>query len=302
MEKISHPTDAVTRLLIVSALDTCFWHNTAHSMIGHPNDIVVTHISELPIVGIEQSPLRSHYLTQRPYITGIIPYNNIQRQYIEFHLILLVFTSCYLWRFELIKELYTVWRELRQQRPGRPESAVPDRTCSIPIITWLNKVCIKRTYDRIRSMTGLVALHIPSWRVRECEKRRQARKTVRPLNVGRGICHYQKHSYGITKHHKHICYVLEEKVAALSIITMNHIDIGVKTAPGMHSPLSRTRLLDDAGGCNFTHPAAVRCNHCSFAPKIAQSCCNNPLQILLDVITTTRTNHYPWSVCTTYKI
>ena len=228
----------------------CFWHNTAHSMIGHPNDIVVTHISELPIVGIEQSPLRSHYFTQRPYITAIIPYNNIQRQYIEFHLILLVFTSCYLWRFELIKGLYTVWRELRQQHPGRPESAAADRTCSIPIITWLNKVCIKRIYDRIRSTTGVVTLHIPSWRVRECEKRRQARKTVRPLNVGRGICHCQKHSYGITKHHKHICYVLEEKVAPLSIITMNHIDIC-------------GTLLLDTGSCNLIDPA-VRGNHYSF--------------------------------------
>ena len=114
---------------------------------------------------------------------------------------------------------------------------------------------------------GIVTLHIPSWRIWEREGHRQAHKTVRPVNVGRVICRYQNHLYGITNHHKHFLYsFLDVEVAALSIITTNHISTGAKTAAGTHSPLWCTRLLD-GGSCSFTHPA-VRGNHYSFTPKI----------------------------------
>ena len=57
--------------------------------------------------------------------------------------------------------------------------------------------------SRILSLTtGIEALHILSWRVREREERRQARKTVWPVNAGRVICRYRNHLYGITNHHK----------------------------------------------------------------------------------------------------
>ena len=125
----------------------------------------------------------------------------------------------------------------RAQLKGRPcrttnhEGVVdvtPDRLWSIPIITWLNnfvsKVFMMKYIIRSKSppnratsptycycdvthpslMTGVVALHIPSWRVRVCEERRQAHKTVWPGNAGRVICRYQNHSYGIINHHKHI--------------------------------------------------------------------------------------------------
>ena len=125
--------------------------------------------------------------------------------------------------------------------PGRPESAArttnhegvvavtPDRPWSIPIITWLNNVILHAfmtKYDKIRSKslpnwatspaclhcdvmhlsltTGVVALHIPSWRAGVREEHRQARKTVRPVNAGRVICRYQNNLCGIINHHKHI--------------------------------------------------------------------------------------------------
>ena len=114
---------------------------------------------------------------------------------------------------------------------------------------------------------GVVALHIPSWRVQWHEERRQTHKTVRPVNARRVIFCYQNHLCGITNHHKHIWDVFgEEWVTDLSMITMNHIDPGAKMAAGTRSPLWCTRLLDTRS-CNFTHPA-VRGNHYRFAPKI----------------------------------
>ena len=127
--------------------------------------------------------------------------------------------------------------------------------------------CLHCDVTHLSLTTGVVALHIPSRRVWVREEHRQARKTVWPVNAGRVICRYQNNLCGIINHHKHIwecfCDVL---FAGLSIITMNHIDTGTKTAAGTRSPLWRRRLLD-AGSCSFTHPA-VRDNHYSFAPKI----------------------------------
>ena len=104
--------------------------------------------------------------------------------------------------------------------------------------------CLHCDVTHLSFTTGVVALHIPSRRVRVREEYRQARKTVWPVNAGRVICRYQNNLCGIINHHKHIweCFC-DVQVAGLSIITMNHIDTGIKTAAGTHSPRWRTRLL-----------------------------------------------------------
>ena len=124
---------------------------------------------------------------------------------------------------------------------GRPESAArgtsppenKSRGCCCrnsrptvinPDYIMTKQLFMKRIYGKIRSKsppnrapspsclhcdvmhlsltTGLVALHIPSWRVWEREERRQARKTVWPVDSGRVIYRYRNHLYGITNHHK----------------------------------------------------------------------------------------------------
>ena len=137
------------------------------------------------------------------------------------------------------------------------------------------QLCMKRIYSKIRSKsppnralspvclhcdvmhlsltTGIVALHIPSWRVREREEHRQVRKTVWPVDAVRVICCYRSHLNGIANHHKDFLdSFLEVEVAGLSVITINQIGTGAKTAAGTRSPLWRTRLLD-GGSCSFTH-------------------------------------------------
>ena len=127
--------------------------------------------------------------------------------------------------------------------PGRPESAArgtspPDnkspgcccRNSLPPVINpdynMTKQRYITRIYDKIRSKsppnratsptclhcdvthlsltTGVVALHIPSWRVGVPEEHRQVRKTVWPVNADRVICRYQNNLCGIINHHKHI--------------------------------------------------------------------------------------------------
>ena len=140
-------------------------------------------------------------------------------------------------------------------RPKSPPNRATSPTCLHCDVTPLSLT------------TGVVALHIPSWRIEVHEERRQARKIVWPVNAGRVICRHQNNSCGIIDHHKLIRYCfLDVKVAGLSIITINHIDTGAKTAGGTRCPLWRTRLLD-TGSCRFTHPA-IKGNHYSFAPKI----------------------------------
>ena len=129
--------------------------------------------------------------------------------------------------------------------PGRPESAargtsLPDNKswgccCRNSRLTVINpdynmtkQRCMKRIYDKIRPKsppnratsptclhcdvthlsltTGVVALHIPSWRIEVREERRQAHKIVWPVNAGRVICRYQNNLCGIINHHKHIRY------------------------------------------------------------------------------------------------
>ena len=129
--------------------------------------------------------------------------------------------------------------------PGRPESAArgtspPDnksRGCCCrnsrptvinPDYNMTKQRCMKRIYDKILQnpppnlatsptclhydvthlslTTGVVALHIPSWRIEVHEECRQARKIVWPVNAGRVICRYQNNLCGIINHHKHIRY------------------------------------------------------------------------------------------------
>ena len=88
----------------------------------------------------------------------------------------------------------------------------------------IKQLCMKRIYGKIRLeistkssalaylsplwrhasllKTGIVALHIPSRRVREREERRQVRITVWPVIAGRVICRYRNRVYGINNHHK----------------------------------------------------------------------------------------------------
>ena len=122
----------------------------------------------------------------------------------------------------MVKGLITVGRELRQQHPSDLLSGAGtsrERT---------KQRCMKRIYDKIRPKsppnratsptclhcdvthlsltTGVLALHIPSWRIEVREERRQARKIVWPVNAGRVICRHQNNSCGIINHHKHIRY------------------------------------------------------------------------------------------------
>ena len=129
--------------------------------------------------------------------------------------------------------------------PGRPESAArgtspPDnksRGCCCrnsrptvinPDYNMTKQRCMKRIYDKIHTKsppnlatsptclhcdvthhsltTGVVALHIPSWRIEVREERRQARKIMWPVNAGRVICRYQNNLCGIINHHKHKRY------------------------------------------------------------------------------------------------
>ena len=109
-------------------------------------------------------------------------------------------------------------------------AGTPDRPWSIPIPDYnlTKQRCMKRIYDKIHPKsspnlatsptslhcdvthlsltTGVVALHIPSWRIEVREERRQARKIVWPVNAGRVICRYQNNLCGIINHHKHIRY------------------------------------------------------------------------------------------------
>ena len=142
----------------------------------------------------------------------------------------------------LFKGLITVGRELRQQHPsdllsGAGTSRERSSRCCCrnsrptvinPDYNMTKQRCMKRIYDKIHPKsppniatsptclhcdvthlsltTGVVALHIPSWRIEVREERRQARKIVWPVNAGRVICRYQNDLCGIINHHKHIIY------------------------------------------------------------------------------------------------
>ena len=67
---------------------------------------------------------------------------------------------------------------------------------------WQNTFKITPNWATVR--TCLHCDVILSWRVRGHEERRQAPKTVWPVNARRVICRYQNNSYGIINHHKHI--------------------------------------------------------------------------------------------------
>ena len=139
------------------------------------------------------------------------------------------------WVDILFKGLITVGRELRHKHPSdllsgagtsreRSSRDVPAGPWSIPIITWLNNVVwnvfttkyVQNLHQnerrrllasivtsRISLTTGVLALHIPSWRIEMREERRKARKIVCSVNAGRVICRYQNNLCGIINHHKH---------------------------------------------------------------------------------------------------
>ena len=146
------------------------------------------------------------------------------------------------WYYMLFKGLITVGRELRQQHPsdllsGAGMSRERSSRCCCrnsrptvinPDYNMTKQRCMKRIYDKIHPKsppnlatsptclhcdvthlsltTGVVALHIPSWRIEVREERREARKIVWPVNAGRVICRYQNDLCGIINHHKHIIY------------------------------------------------------------------------------------------------
>ena len=97
--------------------------------------------------------------------------------------------------------------------PGHPESAA--RGTSPPD----NKSRLWRHASLLND--GSCSFTHPVVKDRSVRGTSTARKIVWPVNAGRVICRYQNN---------------------LSIIAINHIDTGAKTAGGMHCPLWRTRL------------------------------------------------------------
>ena len=79
-------------------------------------------------------------------------------------------------------------------RPKSPPNRVTSPTCLHCDVTHLSLT------------TGVVALHIPSWRIEVREERCQARKIVWPVNAGRVISRHQNNLCGIINHHKHMRY------------------------------------------------------------------------------------------------
>ena len=122
--------------------------------------------------------------------------------------------------------------ELRQQHPSDLLSGAGtsrERRNSLPTVinpdyNMTKQRCMKRIYDKIRPKsppnratsptclhcdithlsltTGVVAIHIPSWRTEVREERRQVRKIVWSVNAGRVICRYQNNLCGSINHHK----------------------------------------------------------------------------------------------------
>ena len=70
----------------------------------------------------------------------------------------------------------------------RPKSP-PNRATSL--------TCLHCDVTHLSVTKGVVALHIPSWRIEVREERRQARKIVWPVNAGRVICCHQNNLCGI---------------------------------------------------------------------------------------------------------
>ena len=66
--------------------------------------------------------------------------------------------------------------------------------------------CLHCDVTHLSLTTGVVALHIPSWRVGVREECRQARKIVWPVIARRVVCRYQNNLCGIINHHKHRRY------------------------------------------------------------------------------------------------
>ena len=65
---------------------------------------------------------------------------------------------------------------------------------------WVNWNC---DVMHLSLTTGVLALHIPSWRIEVREERRQARKIMWPVNAGRVICRHQNNLCGIINYYNH---------------------------------------------------------------------------------------------------
>ena len=125
--------------------------------------------------------------------------------------------------------------ELRSRDVPAPDNKSRGWCCRNSLPTVINpdynmtkQLCINRIFDKIRSKlppnratsptclhcdvthlsltTGVVALHIPSWRAGVREERRQVLKNVWPVHAGRMIYRYQNNLFGIINHQKHIRY------------------------------------------------------------------------------------------------
>ena len=98
--------------------------------------------------------------------------------------------TCQAWPRPQWQQCWIYHTSIWQTSPASPLS--PSPTCRHCDVTHLSLT------------TGVVALHIPSWRVGVRQEHCKARKAVWPVNAGRVICRYQNNLCGIINHHKHI--------------------------------------------------------------------------------------------------
>ena len=124
----------------------------------------------------------------------------------------------------------------------------------------MSPICLHCEVTHLSLTTGDVALHTPSWRVGVREEHCKACKTLWPVSYRKSKSFIWNHQS--QKTYLRLFFFLKYRLQVLSIVTMNYIDTGAKTATGMCSPLWCAWWLDIGSG-NFT-PPAIRANHYSF--------------------------------------
>ena len=163
-----------------------------------------------------------------------IHYNSLESPPIWWNL--LTSTSPQTWTIKLVlSNLFREWKQLwdtftcvgRLICPEGHVSSLCKSNTTNPANRATSPTCLHCDVTHLSLTTGAVALHIPSWRGRECEEIRQACSWA--VNAGIMIFRYQNQVYGLPNHHKHIWD--------------NHIYTVAKTVAGTRSPLWRTRLL-----------------------------------------------------------
>ena len=103
-------------------------------------------------------------------------------------------------RLTVINPDYNMTKQLCHNR-------ICDKICSKSPPNWApSPTYLHCDVTHLSLTTGILALHIPLWRVGWCEERHQAHKTVWPVNAGGVICSHPNNLYGIINHHKHIWY------------------------------------------------------------------------------------------------